>query len=200
MPTVTALRAAGRGRVGVELDGSPWRAFPVEAAASAGLYVGCELDRERVRRLARARRRAVAVATAAASLRRRALTERELEERLERRGVRRSDRQDAVKVLGDAGYLDDARFAAARAESLAERGSGDALIRHDLETRGVEAETVEAALAALAPEAERARELVRRRGAGAATARRLASRGFAPDAVEEALAEHVARNGDDVVG
>jgi regulatory protein len=140
------------------------------------------------------------VAAAAASLRHRALTQRELEERLERRGVRRSDREDAAKVLGDAGYLDDARFAAARAESLAERGSGDALIRHDLEARGVEAETVEAALAALAPEAERARDVVRRRGAGAGTARRLAVRGFSQDAVEEALGDPVAQDGDDVVG
>jgi SOS response regulatory protein OraA/RecX len=200
VPTVTSLRAERRGQLAVELDGSPWRSFPVEAVASAGLYVGCELDRERARRLAQAQRRAAAVAAAAAGLRRRALTQQELDERLERRGVRRADRDDAARVLGEAGYLDDARFAVARAASLAERDSGDALIRHDLAARGVGPETVAAALAALPLEAERARNVIRRRGRGAATARRLVSRGFSEDAVEEALADDVACGGDDAVG
>jgi SOS response regulatory protein OraA/RecX len=200
VPTVTSLRAERRGKLAVELDGSPWRSLPVEAIASAGLYVGCVLDRERARRLARARRQAAAVAAAAGALRRRALTQRELDERLERRGVRQADRENAARVLGDAGYLDDARLAAARAAALAGRDSGDTLIWHDLEAREVDAETIRAALAALPPEAERARNVIRRRGRGAATARRLASRGFSEDAVEEALADDVACGGDDVVG
>jgi SOS response regulatory protein OraA/RecX len=103
-------------------------------------------------------------------------------------------------VLGSAGYLDDARFAASRAASLADRDSGDALIRDDLESRGIEAETIEMTLAALTPEPERARAIVARRGPGPATARRLASRGFSDDAVELALGHDVAQGGDGVVG
>jgi regulatory protein len=200
VPVVTSLQAERRGGLAVELDGARWRSFPVEAVAAAGLYVGCELDRERARRLARARRRAAALAHAAAALRRRALTAQELDERLRRRRVRGSDRAEAARVLGDAGYLDDARFAAARALWLAERESGDALIRDDLERRGIDGETVLAALAGLAPESKRAREVLDRRGGGPATARRLTVRGFSEDAIEQALAEHVARHGDGVVG
>ena len=58
---------------------------------------------------------------------------------------------------------------ATRAEQLAERGSGDALIRDDLERRGVAAELVERALDALEPERERAARI-------AARARRRAAR------------------------
>jgi regulatory protein len=200
VPTVSALRPDGRGQVAVELDGTPWRSFPVEAVAAAGLYPGCELDRARARALARARRRAAAVEAGARALGRRALTTRELDERLARRGVRPSDRAEAADVLSSAGYLDDGRFAAERAAALAARGSGDALIRDELERRGIAAETIAAALEALPGEAERAAEIVRRRGRSPATARRLAARGFSLDAVEEALAYDVAHDGDDAVG
>ena len=200
MPTVSALRPERRGQVAVDLDGAPWRAFPVEAVATAGLYVGCELDRERARTLARARRRAAAVDAGVRALGRRALTTHELDARLDQRGIRPSDRAEAAGVLSAAGYLDDARFAAARAAALAERDSGDALIEDDLEQRGLDAETIAAALAALPAEAERAAEIVHRRGRSAATARRLGSRGFSPEAVEEALGYHVANGEDDAVG
>jgi regulatory protein len=200
MPTVSALRPDRRGRVAVDLDGTPWRSFPVEAAAAAGLYVGCELDRERARALARARRRAAAVDAGARALGRRALTTYELDARLARRGVRPNDRAAAAGVLGAAGHLDDARFAATRAAALADRDSGDALIQDDLEQRGLDAETIAAALAALPAEAERAAEIVHRRGRSLATARRLASRGFSPEAVDDALGYHVANGHGDAVG
>jgi regulatory protein len=113
----------------------------------------------------------------------------ELDARLAARGVDAEERAEALARLERAGYLDDDRFARLRAEQLAGRGSGDALIRHDLEGRGVAAEHVDAALAALEPERERAARIVARRGPGPKTARYLASRGFG----EEALVEVVAR-------
>ena len=112
----------------------------------------------------------------------------ELDARLEQRGVGAQERRDALETLERIGYLDDERFARSRAEQLAERGSGDALIRHDLEGRGLAAETVERALAALRPERERATEIVARRGRSLKTARHLASRGFGEDAVDAAVA------------
>ena len=102
-----------------------------------------------------------------------------------------AERADALATLERIGYVDDERFARTRAESLAERGSGDALIRHDLEQRGIAAEHVEAALAELEEERERAARIIRRRGPGAKTARYLASRGFGNEALEAAVAaEH----------
>lgn len=126
---------------------------------------------------------------AVGALRTRDRTAAELAARLERRGVDESEREQALEVLERLGYVDDERFARARANELAARGSGDALIRHDLEGRGVSPELVEAAVRQLEPEHERARRLVEVRGATVKTARYLASRGFGEEALEGIVAQ-----------
>lgn len=108
--------------------------------------------------------------------------------RLERAGVDEAGRLDALETLERVGYVDDARFAAARAAALAGRGLGDAAIRHDLEGSGVEAGLVAAALAALEPEPVRAASIVASRGTGAKAAAHLARKGFGEEAIESALA------------
>lgn len=113
----------------------------------------------------------------------------ELEARLARRGVEEGERAEVLETLARLGYLDDARVACTRAEQLAARGSGDALIRHDLEGRGIDAELVEAAVAALEPESARAARIVEQRGPGVKTARYLASRGFGEDALHAVVAQ-----------
>jgi len=185
---VTALRPKRGGRVLVELDGSPWRELPEEAVARVGLTAGLELDRHRLRELARELRRARAVGIAVRALRHRDLSQRRLEERLERAGVRGDERAAALRALGRAGYVDDGRFAVSRAETLAARGYGDAAIRDSIEREGIVSELVEAALAALEPEQARAAGILARRGPGPATARYLARRGFGEEAVESAVA------------
>lgn len=112
----------------------------------------------------------------------------ELDARLERRGVPADEREEALERLERLGYLDDARVARDRAAQLAGRGSGNALIRHDLQGRGIAAETIEDALEALEPERERALRIVGVRGRSARTARYLASRGFGEDAVAALVA------------
>ena len=186
MPTVTGLREDRRGRVAVELDGSPWRTFPADVVVRAGVSEGRALDRPALRLLRRELRRAEALAVAGRALRARDLSARELARRLEQRAVSPSVAQDSLAALSAAGLLDDARFAENRAGSLAERGYGDAAIRHDLEQRGVPAELVEAAVAGLEPESVRAGRIVCRRGTGAGTARYLAGKGFGEDVLEQA--------------
>jgi regulatory protein len=187
VPTVTALRDDRRGRVAVELDGSPWRVVPVEALVRAGVTEGRVLDRAALRVLRRELRRAEALAVAGRALRARELSEHRLAERLERAGVPPPARKASLEALGRAGLVSDERFARNRAEALAGRGYGDAAIRHDLERQGIAAELREAACEELAPEVERARQIVERRGRGARTARYLAGRGFAEEAVETAI-------------
>jgi len=187
MPTITALRERRRGRIAVELDGSPWRELPVAVVVRAGLAQGRVLDRPAVRLLRREIRREEALAVATRALRARDLSERRLAERLERAAVAPAAAAASLEALSGAGLVDDGRFAANRAEALADRGYGDAAIRHDLERHGVVPELVEAALEALEGEVGRARQLVERRGSGPKTARYLASRGFGEDAVEAAL-------------
>jgi SOS response regulatory protein OraA/RecX len=189
---VTALREQPRGCVEVQLDGATWRLVPADAVVRSGLFVGGTLDRETARTLGRELRRADALARAARALRPRDRSRRALAERLTHAGVREEAREDALDALERAGLVDDARVAASRAHALAERGYGDAAIRHDLETEGLAGELVEQALEALEPERERARALVARRvskgqGAEPKTARYLIAKGFAAATVEEAF-------------
>ena len=108
--------------------------------------------------------------------------------RLAAAGVGKDDREAALEKLERLGWVDDVRFAQSRAESLARRGRGDALIRDDLESSGVSSEVIEATLAGLEPEADRARAIVGERGPGGTTARYLARSGFAEESVEAAVA------------
>ena len=186
MPTVTGLREDRRGRVAVELDGSPWRTLPADVVVRAGISCGRALDRPALRQLRRELRRAEALAVAGRALRARDLSARELELRLEQRAVSPSAAEESLAALSAAGLVDDARLAENRAESLAGRGYGNAAIRHDLERRGVGADLVEAALGGLEPEAERAGRIVARRGTGAGTARYLAGKGFGEEVLEQA--------------
>jgi len=120
---------------------------------------------------------------ALAALGPRELSVQELDVRLQKRGFSRPARTHALETLLRTGLLDDARYAQARASSLASRGAGDALIRHALASSGVAAEIADAAVAALEPEAERAHSIVTRRGGGPRTARYLSGKGFAEDVV-----------------
>jgi regulatory protein len=129
---------------------------------------------------------------AARSLRHRDRSTREVEDRLARAGVDADRRAETIETLARLGYVDDARFAAGRAADLAGRGWGDEAIRLRLEEAGVGVEEVEAALAGLEPERERAAALVARDGASPRTARRLLAKGFAEDVVARAVGENIA--------
>ncbi|HET9673957.1 MAG TPA: RecX family transcriptional regulator [Gaiellaceae bacterium] len=189
---MSALRELRGGKVAVELDGARWRTMPADVVVRSRLRVGEELERTRLRELARELRRARAVDTALRAVARREQSAAELDRRLERRGVTPGLREETVGRLEAVGLVDDERFARRLAESLAERGHGDQAIRWRLERDGVAAETAAAALGALAPELERARLIVAARGAGPRTARELARRGFGEEAVEAALGPVIA--------
>jgi regulatory protein len=131
--------------------------------------------------------RRTALQAATEALARRDHSTAELAAYLAKRGASVDDAARAIGRLTELGYLDDAGFAARRAEVLGERGYGDAGIRFDLERRGLTEEVIEAALSLLDPEAVRARALLERRGAASATGRRLAAKGFSAEAIEAAL-------------
>jgi regulatory protein len=190
-PTVTALNERGRGNVEIELDGGVWRVLPAGAVVRAELRVGRPLDRETARRLAREVRREKALARATRALATRDRSRGELEARLAQAGVPESARDDALEALEASGVVDDARVAESRAAELARRGYGDLAIRSDLARRHIPREAVAEAIEKLEPESERARQVVERRGAAPAILRRLASRGFSRDTLEE-LASAVA--------
>ena len=112
------------------------------------------------------------------------------------RGVEENARAEALMTLTRTGVVDDSRFAEGRAASLAARAAGNALIARDLTAAGIASEDADEAIAALDSEHDRAREVVRRRGASPKTARYLAGKGFS----EEVVREVVARAGDEALG
>jgi SOS response regulatory protein OraA/RecX len=187
VPTVTALREDRRGRVAVELDGSPWRVLPVEVVVRSELAEGRALDRAALRVVRRELRRAEALAVAGRALRARDLSRDRLAERLQQRAVSPAVAAESLATLERAGLVDDRRVAQTRARALAERGWGDEAIRHRLRSEALQETVIEDAVAALEPESERARPVIARRGTGPRTARYLAGRGFGEDSVEAAL-------------
>ncbi len=139
--------------------------------------------------------RAEAVDAALRALRHRDLSAAALDQRLAERGFEEQERAEALATLRRTGLLDDRRFAESRAAALAGRGSGDRLIRHDLEHAGVGAELVDDVLEALEAEAERARRVVDRRGRSPRTIRYLRSKGYSNETVAA-----VALGSDDELG
>jgi regulatory protein len=190
-PVVTALRGRGAGRVAVELDTRPWRVLPIEAVVCAGLTVGDGLDRPRARALRRELRRFEARETALQALRTRDHTRASLDRRLAERGTSASVRHETIAAVARAGLVDDGRFAAGRASSLAARGAGNALIEDDLALRGVPADLIRGAVSGLEPEWDRAERILAARGRSLRTARYLAAKGFAAETVEGLVADLV---------
>ena len=135
------------------------------------------------------------IEVAARSLRHRDRSRSEIDGRLAKAGVGEAERGEALDRLEQVGYVDDGRFAASRAAALATRGQGDAAIRFDLRRRGLDPAAVETALAALAPEAERAVQVAERLGRTPKTAAQLRRKGFGADALEAAFGEGIAGAG-----
>jgi regulatory protein len=133
--------------------------------------------------------RPTALEAATKALARRDRSAADLTAYLKRRGTAADEAATAVERLRQAGYVNDARYAATRAEVLADRGYGDEAVRFELEQDGLAAEEIEAALETLAPERERALELLRRATSPLGAIRRLAAKGFGADSLEAALAE-----------
>lgn len=113
----------------------------------------------------------------------------ELELRLRERGFSEPECERALETLSRTGLADDARYAEARAASLAARGASDAFIRHALAEAGVDGRLVDDALGSIDSETTRARRIVARRGTGHKTARYLSGKGFTEESVAWAVAE-----------
>ena len=87
-----------------------------------------------------------AKAQAASIIGSRALSRRELEKRLVRKGNDQADAQAAADWLEDIGAVDDAAYAAAVVRDYGRRGYGPAKVREELRRRGVPRELWDAAM------------------------------------------------------
>ncbi len=132
---------------------------------------------------------------------------RELQAKLAQRGFPTDETDAVLDRLTAQGYLDDRKTALAFVEKRLERGAeGKLRLRAELEKRGAPSEAVSEALAALAPDDDRApaREAAERwfrlhpRGEAAALARHLARKGFTRRAIVAALNERPGQEGFDL--
>jgi regulatory protein len=130
-----------------------------------------------------------ALDAAARALRARDLSRGELARRLAAAGFEEGETEQALDRLSEVGLVDDLKLARSRAERLARRGWGNRGIAARLAAEGVGREEIDAAVAELEPERERALALAA--SSAATPARRLASRlrsrGFGENAIRVAL-------------
>lgn len=129
-------------------DGSKMR-LPIALVGDFGLYGGKELSEEDLSELmnaahkASARQRAVRIVSATA------ISERELQHRLEQRGEKKEDAAEAVQWLKNMGAVDDRAMAKRVVESALRKGYGESRIRQELYAKGIPKECWEEALSDL---------------------------------------------------
>ena len=189
MATISAIeRQKRRRRVDVHLDGAFAFALSLDLVAESSLVVGQELTAARRRELEveDGRRGALAAALRLISMRPR--SERDLCDRLLRRGFQSAAVEAAATRVRELGYLDDAAYARLFVEARqASTPRSRRALAFELTRKGVDREQAGLAVEAVSDEAaayEAARRRLRPlRGLDAATFRRrlgafLASRGF----------------------
>lgn len=154
----------------MDLDtGVSFRLRPDDVAA-LGLDVGAEVDEALLQALQERSLRLEAAEAARRLLAARPRSEEELRRRLLRRGLPHSAVAAVLADLRAGGLVDDRRFADSWIrDRIALRPSGRLRLRHELASRGVAREIVEAALAAALPAGE---ELALARAVAVARVRR----------------------------
>lgn len=151
---VTAVeRQRRRRRVTVFVDGAFALALGAELAAERDVRPGRTITPGELSSLAEAEAKRGALESALRLLSYRPRSERELRERLARKGFRRPAIDETAGRLRDLGYLDDAAFARFWTETKqALRPRSRRLVASELRRRGVERDTAEEATAGIADE------------------------------------------------
>lgn len=196
---ITAIEPCKRNknRVNVYADGCFLFALFLETAAQAGLCVGKEISRPALDEIAAADEKKYAMDSALTFLQYRMRSEREVADKLRRKGVGEAAAQETMVRLRELGYLNDRAFAAAYAEELSGR-MGKRGIRQKLYERGIRDDAADEALEQAGGSAAllqiQAQKLFEKYGdAGsyqtrARVYRALLARGYDPDEIKNALA------------
>ena len=137
---VSALRQTSPGRVTVTLCGGEEIKTTLNVVTDLRLYSGRELDEEELKALRRASRSALARNRAMELLSRRPMSEKELVDKLIRKGEDQETAADCARWLREKGFLDDESYAAAVARHYAAKGYGPGRVRAELSRRGVDRE------------------------------------------------------------
>ena len=153
-------------RILVKLDSGDLLRVTEEELLRFGLRAGMELDEEQIGALKRSAKATSTKVTAANMIGSRALSRKELEHRLVRKGADEADVEAAVDWLEDIGAVDDAAYAAAVARDYGRRGYGPARVREELRRRGVPRELWDEAMAEIPESDEILDALIRKKCRG----------------------------------
>lgn len=137
---VSALRQTSPGRVTVTLCGGEEIKTTLNVITDLRLYSGRELDGDELKALRAASASALARNRAMELLSRRPMSEKELVDKLIRKGEDQETAADCARWLREKGFLDDESYAAAVARHYAAKGYGPGRVRAELSRRGVDRE------------------------------------------------------------
>jgi regulatory protein len=164
MPTVTAIQAQKRKpRADVYLDGEAAFSLRLDVIATSKLEVGQAFSWQRRRELETEDQRLTAIETALRLLALSPRSEKDLRDRLRRRGLRYEAIDAAIVRMSELGYLNDAAFARLYVESRQSSTprSGRALA-FELKRKGVDQDLASEAVAEIS-DADAAYEAAQRR-------------------------------------
>lgn len=137
---VSAMRQTSPGRVTVTLCGGEEIKTTLNVVTDLRLYAGRGLDGEELKELRAASRSALARNRAMELLSRRPMSEKELVDKLIRKGEDEETAADCARWLRENGFLNDESYAAAVARHYAAKGYGPGRVRAELSRRGVDRE------------------------------------------------------------
>ena len=144
-----------QGRILVKLEDETILRLSEDTLLRFGLYEGMELSGEELEDLNRYAAAERTRESAAGMIGRRALSKKELQDRLVKKGADQEDAQEAANWLEEIGAVDDASYAGVIARHYGGRGYGAGRVKEELRRRGVDRSLWADALAEL-PEAEEA--------------------------------------------
>ena len=152
---VSAMRQTSPGRVTVTLCGGEEIKTTLNVVTDLRLYSGRELDEEELKELYRASRSALARNRAMELLSRRPMSEKELVDKLIRKGEDEEAARDCARWLREEGFLNDESYAAAVARHYAAKGYGPGRVRAELSRRGVDRELWDGTIEAMPENSEK---------------------------------------------
>ena len=152
---VSAMRQTSPGRVTVTLCGGEEIKTTLNVVTDLRLYSGRELDGEELKELRAASRSALARNRAMELLSRRPMSEKELIDKLIRKGEDEETAADCARWLRENGFLNDESYAAAVARHYAAKGYGPGRVRAELSRRGVDRELWDDTLEAMPENTEK---------------------------------------------
>lgn len=152
---VSAMRQTSPGRVTVTLCGGEEIKTTLNVITDLRLYSGRELDGEELKELRAASASALARNRAMELLSRRPMSEKELIDKLIRKGEDEETAADCARWLRENGFLDDESYAAAVARHYAAKGYGPGRVRAELSRRGVDRQLWDGTIEAMPENSEK---------------------------------------------